>query len=107
MSRRGKNREILSLDEIHRAFERPPWDRFGPIVTPEQLAEITGRSKSTIYLWIGKGRLKGAIRKRGKGVLVWRDRAIHHLFNDPAWQPSGEKDHEEDPPKRPRAHPGG
>lgn len=106
MSRRGKHLEIVSLDEIQRAFERPPWNKYGPIITPGQLAEIVGRSRSTIYHWLRLGRLDGTFRSRGKGHLLWRNKAIEKILNGPNWAGNGEKDHEEDPSKRPRAHPG-
>ncbi|MHC4180703.1 MAG: helix-turn-helix transcriptional regulator [Planctomycetota bacterium] len=93
MSKRGRHGEIVPLDDIRRAFDRPPWDKYGPIITPEQLAEITGRSRSTVYQWIQQGRMAGSLRRRGKGYLLWRDKAIHVLFNAPAWEPDGEKDH--------------
>jgi excisionase family DNA binding protein len=57
----------------------------GAILSPVQLANLAGLSVKTIYEWITKGRLDGAFRKRGKHVLIWRDRAIHLLFNAPDW----------------------
>ena len=93
MSQRGKARQILQLDEIRRAFERPPWNKYGPMISPEEMAEITGRSRSTIYLWIEAGRLNGAVRRRGKGILIWRDKAIGLLFNGPEWRSHGENQH--------------
>ena len=40
----------------------------------------------TVYEWIAKGRLDGAFRKRGKHILIWRDRALDLLFNGPDWK---------------------
>jgi predicted DNA-binding transcriptional regulator AlpA len=90
MPRRVKEHEIVSPDEIAAAFAQPPWGGYAPIVAPEQLAEITGRSRSTIYQWIQQGRLDGALRRRGKGILIWRDKAISLLFNGPDWGPDGD-----------------
>jgi predicted DNA-binding transcriptional regulator AlpA len=80
------NRKLhLSRDEIARAFTGPDGERWPPILSPAQLAALTGQSPSTIYEWMSKGRLDGAFRKRGKHVLIWRDRAIHTLYNGPEW----------------------
>jgi excisionase family DNA binding protein len=74
----------LSKDEIARAFAGAA-GACRAIVSPAQLADLTGLSVKTIYEWIGKGRLDGAFRKRGKHVLIWRDRAITILFNGEDW----------------------
>lgn len=71
----------LTKDEIRAALGDYP-----PIITPAQLAEITGISRSTVYQWIAQDRLKGALRRRGKHVLIWRDRAVELLFNGPRWE---------------------
>jgi hypothetical protein len=56
-----------------------------PFVSPEELAGIIGRSRKTVYTWIEKGRLDGSFRKRGKHLLIWRDKAIDLLLNGPDW----------------------
>ena len=56
-----------------------------PILTVEQLAGLLQISKKTLYEWIAKGRFDGTYRKRGKHILVWRDRVIDLLFNGPEW----------------------
>jgi excisionase family DNA binding protein len=93
MSGSRRHSEIVPLEEIRRAFDQPPWNKFGPIINIEQLAEITGRSRSTIYEWIRQGRLNGALRRRGKGYLIWRDKALALLFNSPKWGQDGETEH--------------
>ena len=60
--------------------------RFPPILTVPQLAELLQRSPKTIYCWIERGRPDGAFRKRGKGHLLWRDRALDRVFNGPEWE---------------------
>ena len=76
----------LSKDDIQQAFARADGARFGPILTPAQLAELAQLSLKTIYEWLANGRLDGAFRKRGKHNLIWRDRAIDLLFNGPDWK---------------------
>ncbi len=75
----------LSQTEIAQAFAEGLGTQLPPILTAEQVAELTHISVKTIYEWIAKGRLDGAFRKRGKHILVWRDRVIDILFNGPEW----------------------
>jgi excisionase family DNA binding protein len=75
----------LQPEEIAAAFQGPARLAFPVILTPAQLAQLLGLSIKTVYEWIAKGRLDGAFRKRGKHVLIWRDRAIDILFNGKDW----------------------
>ena len=75
----------LSKAEIAQAFADDSGARTAPILSPDQLAALLQLSVKTIYEWITKGRLDGAFRKRGKHVLIWRDRAIDILFNGKEW----------------------
>jgi excisionase family DNA binding protein len=75
----------LRPDEIRGAFTGTAAERFPVILSPAQLAALLGLSTKTVYEWLGKGRLDGAYRKRGKHVLIWRDRAIDLLFNGKDW----------------------
>jgi excisionase family DNA binding protein len=70
----------LSKAEIQQAFNDADGGRSRPILTPAQLADLVQVSAKTLYEWIAKGRLGGAFRKRGKHVLIWRDRALDLLF---------------------------
>jgi excisionase family DNA binding protein len=76
----------LSEAEISLAFAGPSGDRFGPILSPAQFAELVGLSVKTIYEWVSCGRLDGAVRKRGKHVLIWRDRALQILLSGKDWK---------------------
>jgi excisionase family DNA binding protein len=73
----------LTKDEIRRAFEEGA--AAGPILSPAELASVVGVSVKTIYEWMAKGRLDGAFRKRGKHILLWRDRAIDIIYNGKEW----------------------
>lgn len=75
----------LTEEEIRRAFQGTAGDLYPPILSPLQLAHLSGLSVKTIYEWIAKGRLDGAFRKRGKHVLIWRDRAVEVLFAGKEW----------------------
>jgi len=79
----------LSSEEIARTFHGDVGDAFPPILSPRQLAQLLNLSPKTIYDWIAQGRLDGAYRKRGKHVLIWRDRVIELLFNGKEWPKHG------------------
>src|SRR5689334_20634755 len=81
----GKRPTPLPPDELTRPFAGEWGDHFPPILSPTQLAALLGLSPKTVYEWIAKGRLDGSFRKRGKHVLIWRDRALHVLFNGKDW----------------------
>jgi excisionase family DNA binding protein len=76
----------LRPEEIARPFTGEAGKVHPVILSPQQLAELLGLSVKTVYEWIARGRLDGAFRKRGKHVLIWRDRAIDLLFNGKDWQ---------------------
>jgi excisionase family DNA binding protein len=80
-----KRSKPLSDDELRRVFDGVSGVAFGPILSPKQLADLCGLSPKTIYEWIAKGRLKDASRKRGKHVLIWRDRVLNLLLFGPEW----------------------
>ena len=70
-------------------FRARPWaDRFPPVLSPALLASLLGRSRKTVDDWIAKGRLEGCYRRRGKHLLIWRDKALDLLFNGPNWSNS-------------------
>jgi excisionase family DNA binding protein len=75
----------LRAEEITRPFAGEMGTVHPVILSPQQLAELLGLSVKTVYEWIARGRLDGAFRKRGKHVLIWRDRAIDLLFNGKEW----------------------
>ena len=75
----------LDLEEIHHAFAGKAGEEYPVILSPAKLAALLNLSAKTIYDWISRGRLDGAFRKRGKHVLIWRDRALDVLFNGKEW----------------------
>ena len=79
----------LSKPEIQQAFAADAegaGTQFPPILNIDQLASLLQLSTKTVYEWVAKGRLDGSIRRRGKHLLIWRDRAIDILFNGPEWK---------------------
>jgi excisionase family DNA binding protein len=75
----------LLPDEIAQAFNGKAGEEFSVILSPAKLAALLGLSAKTIYQWIAQGRLDGSFRRRGKHVLIWRDRALDILFNGKTW----------------------
>lgn len=75
----------LSKAEIQQAFAEGSGVPVPPILNVEQTASILQISPKTLYAWIAEGRLDGAFRKRGKHILLWRDRVIDIVFNGPEW----------------------
>ena len=80
----SRHRHITS-DEIKQAFAGKAGEVHPVILSPGQLAALLDMSPKTIYEWIEKGRLDGSYRKRGKHILIWRDRALDILFNGKDW----------------------
>jgi excisionase family DNA binding protein len=76
----------LSRAEIQQAFAGGSAGQPKPILSPADLAKLCSLSPKTVYEWIAKGRLDGAFRKRGKHVLIWRDRVLDLIFNGPEWK---------------------
>ena len=69
----------LTRDEISASIDG---DRYPPILTPKQAAELLQVSLPTIYRWSSEDRYSLAIR-RGRPLRIWRDRLIEQFFSDP------------------------
>jgi len=63
-------------DEIHAAIDA---ERFPPVMTPDQAADLLQVSKHTVYRYVSDGRLKRSVR-RGRPLRFWRDRLISEFF---------------------------
>lgn len=57
--------------------------QYPPIITPYFLAALVGRSLEAIRHWSAHDQLRGACRRRGKHLLVWRDRAWARSLDQP------------------------
>jgi excisionase family DNA binding protein len=75
----------LSDDELAAMFEGEWGRQFPPVMSPKAFAAALGLSLRTVYEWLAKGRLDGSCRRRGKHVLIIRDRAFKQTFNDKDW----------------------
>lgn len=73
----------LTEKEISSAFADPLWaQRFPPVLSIEQAAELLQLPKATLYDWRSRGRLGTCSRKVGKRVRFFRDRLLRLVFND-------------------------
>jgi len=81
----SRKKPQITSDEIARAFTPELTAEYPPVLSPARFAKLVGLSPKTISEWIRKGRLDGALRKRGKHNLIWRDRALDILFNGKEW----------------------
>lgn len=86
MSHFRGTRRPLSRSELRQPFEGDCGDTWPPIMSPRQLAELLGVSRSTLYAWVAEGRFAGTFRRRGKHLRFWRDRALEAFFNAPDWK---------------------
>lgn len=75
----------LTADKLARPFVGELAVKFPPVLSPTQLAELLGKSPKTVYEWMARGRLDGAVRRRGKHALIWRDKALEILFTGKEW----------------------
>ncbi|MFN3165778.1 MAG: helix-turn-helix domain-containing protein [Phycisphaeraceae bacterium] len=72
------NIDSITNEEI-RSSVNP--DRFPPILTPDQVAELLQVSRHTVYRWSSEGRFKHAIR-RGRPLRFFRDRLVQAFFEE-------------------------
>lgn len=73
----------LSDREIAAAFSDPRWaEKFPPVLTLKQTAELLQVPLQTLYQWRSRGSLRHCSRKLGKHVRVYRDRLLKQAFNE-------------------------
>ena len=73
----------LSDKEIASSFADPIWsERFPPVMTIDQAADLLQVPVATIYQWKSRRRLGTCCRKIGKHLRFYRDRLIKRVFNE-------------------------
>jgi hypothetical protein len=73
----------LTDREIHAAFTADPWaERFPPVLSLAQAADLLQVPMATIYAWSSRGYFKGCARHVGKHVRIFRDRLLQKIFNE-------------------------
>lgn len=73
----------LTPQEIAEAFADPIWSqRFPPILTVDQAAELLIVPKATLYDWSSRGLLADCGRRVGKHLRFVRNRLVSKIFNE-------------------------
>jgi hypothetical protein len=80
MGRHLKGGLKLNGTEIASAFASAWGDRYPPILSLRQAAEMAHVSEKTVYDWSSRGLLAGCAVRRGKRLRIFRDRFIRFLF---------------------------
>ncbi|HMO84734.1 MAG TPA: hypothetical protein PKC18_07430 [Lacipirellulaceae bacterium] len=57
--------------------------RLSKVVSPQELAQFLSVPRWSVYQWQARGRLQGGARKRGKHLLILKERALQGIFNGP------------------------
>jgi excisionase family DNA binding protein len=80
---REDNNQRLSAKEAAAMFSDPQWaERFPPLLTLNQAADLLQVPKQTLYDWSSRGLLAGCKVKVGKHLRLHRDRLVQRFFNE-------------------------
>ena len=72
----------LTAKELTQLFADPHWaERFPPILSVDQAAELLQVPKQTIYDWSSRGLLHGCKAKVGKYLRLFRDRLVQKTYH--------------------------
>lgn len=72
----------LTPAELAAPFMNSSWgEKFPPVLTVDEAAELLRVPKSTIYDWSSRGMLRGCARRVGKHLRIFRDRLLQKVFN--------------------------
>ena len=73
----------LKQREVIQAFANAPCsERFPPLLTIDQAAELLHVPVATIYAWRSQGGMHRSCRKVGKHLRFFRGRLVLTVFND-------------------------
>jgi excisionase family DNA binding protein len=73
----------LPPQELEDAFAAGPWaEKFPPVLTTDQVAELLQVPIGTLYDWSSRGLLKGCCRRVGRPLRFYRDRLLRRIFNE-------------------------
>ncbi len=79
---KGPNEHPLGLTKAEIAKIADGWSH---VLSPQQAADMIGAKLKTIYGWSHQERLRGCARRRGKHLLIFRDRFLTEIFNGREW----------------------
>jgi excisionase family DNA binding protein len=73
----------LTKAEISAPFATGVWaEKFPPVLTVEQAAELVQVPEATLYDWSSRGQLHGCATRAGKHLRFFRDRLLQKIFNE-------------------------
>ena len=73
----------LTDKEISASFADPLYaQRFPPVLSVDQAADLLQVPKDTIYQWRSRGLLGSCSRRVGKHLRFYRERLIKRVFNE-------------------------
>lgn len=73
----------LTAKDLANTFADRQWaEKYPPVLTIDQAAELVQFPKGTLYDWSSRGLLKGCCRKVGKHLRFFRDRLLLQIFNE-------------------------
>ena len=73
----------LTDKEVASSFADPAWaERFPPVLSIDQAADLLQIPRQTIYQWRSRGLLGTCSRRVGKHVRFYRDRLLKKIFNE-------------------------
>ncbi len=73
----------LTDKEVASSFADPAWaERFPPVLSIDQAADLLQIPRQTIYQWRSRGLLGTCSRRVGKHVRFYRDRLLKKVFNE-------------------------
>ena len=78
----GPNERPVGLTKAEIATIAEGWST---VLTVKEAAKLAREPVKTIYDWSSAGRLARCARKRGKRLLIVRDRFIEEIFNGREW----------------------
>ncbi len=81
----GKVSSSAATKAVAELFDNWEANEWPPVLTVEQAAALLHVSKSTLYEWHRRGRLKGCCRRRGKHLRFLRNRLIQAFFFEEDW----------------------
>ena len=73
----------IGKNEFREMFAHATWaNKFPPLLSVDAAAELANVPKGTIYDWSSRGLLDACANRRGKRLLILRDRFVQYLLGE-------------------------
>lgn len=80
MGKHSKSRTVLDDADLAATFDGPSAERFPPVLSVRQVAELLGVPKSTIYHKSSEGKFDGMVTKVAGKLRFFRDKLLKQVF---------------------------